>query len=241
MKTNLLSLAVLGFTLFLFSCDVIENDVRPSSKITTTQATFSDYTAIDASTAFIVYVNFSDVEESIEIEANDNLHQYIEVKKENGTLFIGIKNGVHIRGNSTLKAYINTKNISSYSASGATKMIVEDLIESSNVDIYLSGASNFSGEINCDQLFVDVSGASVLSIAGYSNDFEIEASGASVLSDYEFITKRIKADLSGASNAALTIEDEIDIEASGASILRYKGDALITHQDLSGASSIKKM
>jgi hypothetical protein len=241
MKTNLLSLAVLGFTLFLFSCDVIENDVRPSSKITTAQATLSDYTAIDASTAFTVYINFSDTEESIEIEANDNLHQYIEVKKENETLFIGIKNGVHIRGNSTLKAYISTKNISGFSASGASRIIVKDPIEESNVNIYLSGASNFSGEINCDQLFADVSGASVLSIAGYSNDFEIEASGASVLSDYEFITKRIRADLSGASNAALTIEDEIDIEASGASILRYKGDAVVIHQDLSGASSIKKM
>ena len=241
MKTNLISLAVLVFALFLFSCDIHENDVRPSSKITTSQATFSNYTAIDASTAFTVYINFSDVEESIEIEANDNLHQYIEVKKENETLIIGIENGVHIRGNSTLKAYITTKNISSFSASGASKIIVENLIEASNVNIYLSGASNFSGELNVDQLFADVSGASVLNIAGFSNDFELEASGASVFSDYEFITSTIDADLSGASNATLTIEDEIYIEASGASILRYKGDALITHQDLSGASSIKKM
>lgn len=241
MKTNLLSLAVLGFALFLFSCDIHENDVRPSSKITTTQATFSDFTAIDASTAFTVYINFSDVEESIEIEANDNLHQYIEVKKENETLIIGIEKGIHIRGNSTLKAYITTKNISSFSASGASRIIVEDLIEASNVNIFLSGASNFSGELNVNQLFVDVSGASVLNIAGYSNDFELEASGASVFSDYKFTTSTIDADLSGASNAALTIEDEIYIEASGASTLRYKGDALITRQDLSGASSIKKM
>ena len=241
MKTNLLSLAVLVCALFLFSCDIHENDVRPSSKITTSQVSFSDYTAIDASTAFTVYINFSDVEESIEIEANDNLHQYIEVKKENETLIIGIENGVHIRGNSTLKAYITTKNISSFSASGASKIIVEDLIEASNVNIYLSGASNFSGELKVDQLFADVSGASVLNIAGFSNDFELEASGASVFSDYEFKTSTIDADLSGASNAALTIEDEIYIEASGASILKYKGNAVITHQDLSGASSIKKM
>ncbi len=241
MKTNLLTLTILSATLFLFSCDIHDDHVVPSSSITTTQATFSDYNGIDASTAFTVYIDFSNDEESIEIEANDNLHQYIEVKKQNGVLFIGIEDNVHVRGNATLNAYITTKDLSSFSASGASRIIVEDLVETNNAQIYLSGASNFKGQFNVDQLYSDLSGASILDIDGFSNDFELDASGASVLRNYVFSTNKMKADLSGASKAYLTVEEEIDIEASGASSLTFKGNAIITHQDLSGASTVKKM
>lgn len=241
MKTNLLTLTILSAALFLFSCDIHDDHVVPSSNITTTQATFSDYNGIDASTAFTVYINFSNDEELIEIEANDNLHQHIEVKKQNGILIIGIEDNVHVRGNATLNAYITTKDLSSFSASGASKIMVEDPIEVNDVHIYLSGASNFYGNLNANQLYSDLSGASILEIDGFSNDVELEASGASIFRNYAFTANKIKADLSGASNAYITVEEEIDIEASGASSLAFKGDAVITHQELSGASTVKKM
>ena len=225
----------------LFTCEIYESDVRPSGKITTVEATFSDYDAIDASSAFTVYLSFSDTDETIEIEANENLHEYIEVKKENGTLVIGVANNVRIRGKSTLNAYITTKSISSFSASGASRFVIEDVVDQDRAHIYLYGVSSFNGALDVDLLFADISGASVMNITGSCNDFEFEASGASVLRDYTFSTNTIKAELSGASHAALTVDQEIDVEASGASILRYRGDAVITNQDLSGASSVKKM
>jgi len=241
MKTKLLSLTLLSFSLFLFSCDIYDTEVVPNGKITTMQATFTDYKAIEASSAFSVYLVFSDTEESIEIEANENLHQYIDVKKENGTLKIGIENNVQIRGNATLKAYIITKQVEGYSASGASRFIVENEIHAENVNIYLSGASTFDGEINSNRCYANLSGASSMNILGFADDFELDASGASVIRDYGFEANHLKAELSGASNAYLTVDNEIEIEASGASSLRYKGDAVITTQNLSGASSVKQM
>jgi hypothetical protein len=241
MKTKLFSLIALSFSLFLFSCNEFDNHVKPNNKITTTQATYSDYDMIDASSAFTVYVTFSDEEESIEIEANDNLHQYIEVKKENDVLRIGLNRNVHIRGSATLTAYITTKNVSEYMASGASRIIVESRIEATDANIYLSGASTFSGELVVDNFITDLSGASNLNIQGFAQNFEAEASGASVMQNYGFETNRLKADLSGASNMYVTVGEGIDVEASGASVLYYKGSAVITGQDLSGASSIREM
>ena len=70
--------------------------VRPSDQITTQQHYFTDYDQIETESAFSVYVTFSDTEEKIEIEANDNLHQYIEVKEEGGSLKIGFRNNTSI-------------------------------------------------------------------------------------------------------------------------------------------------
>jgi len=241
MKFQVFSLILISFCLSQFSCDVLDNEVVPERKVTTMQATYSNFDAIDASNAFSVYIIFSDLEESIEIEANDNLHQYIEVKKANGVLKIGLERNVYVRGSATLNAYITTKNISEFIGSGASRFIVESIVETDNVNIYLSGASTFTRELVADLLHADLSGASNLTIQGTSNTFDVEASGASVLRDYGFETNSLIADLSGASNMYVSVEDEIDVEASGASTLHFKGQAVITHQDISGASSVKKM
>jgi hypothetical protein len=159
----------------------------------------------------------------------------------NNTLEIGLRNNINIRGSATLKAYITTKRVSSFSGSGATQFTIQSPVESENVSIHLSGASNFSSDILTNELLADLSGASAMNISGLSNDFTIEASGASVCRDYGFETDYLKADISGASSLYLTVNEEIDVEASGASNLKYRGDAIVTHQDISGASSIKKV
>jgi hypothetical protein len=241
MKTKILSLVLLSLTTILFSCDPFDHHVVPGDDVSTRNENFEDYDMIDASSAFTVYVSFSDTEEEIEIEANDNLHQYIEVKKINNTLHIGLRNNISVRGSATLKAYVTTRHVSSYSGSGASRFVIESPLETEDANVQLSGASVFTGDLDVNTLSVDLSGASVMNITGSANILEAEASGASVLKDYGFYSQTLIAELSGASSIFLTVDDEIDVEASGASTLHYKGSAVIIHQDLSGASSIKKV
>jgi hypothetical protein len=163
------------------------------------------------------------------------------VRKINNTLQIGLKNNVGIRGSATLKAYITTKHVSHYSGSGASRFILESNLESENVSIQLSGASIFNGNVTADNLLADLSGASELNISGSSNEMNVDASGASLFKDFGHTTDNLIADLSGASNMFITVNNEIDVEASGASHLRYKGNAVIKHQDLSGASDVTKI
>jgi hypothetical protein len=241
MKINAIALTLISFSLFLFSCDLYDEQVKPSGMITTRNEAFEDYDMIEASHAFQIYVNFSDTEEMIQIEANDNLHQYIEVKKINNVLHIGLKDNVSVRGSATLKAYITTKHVPSYSGSGATRFIIESALISEDAHIYLSGASVLNGDLQATNVVADLSGASVMNISGSADIFEIEASGASVCKNFGFEVKKLEAQISGASNMSITVEDEINIEASGASSLKYKGNALIKSQNLSGASSIRNM
>jgi hypothetical protein len=80
-----------------------------------------------------------------------------------------------------------------------------------------------------------------LTVSGSSNYFDIEASGASTCRDYGFEINDLHADISGASNLHLTVQNEIEVEASGASNLTYKGNGVIVYQNISGASSVRKI
>ncbi len=239
MRTRI-TIATLLLSVFILSCDGF-NSVIPVEEVSIQQKDFSDYQRIEVESAFTVYVNFSDTEEKIEIEANDNLHQYIEVDKVGGTLKIGFRNNTNVNGSATLNAYLTTKNVTGYSASGASRIILNDVLTAENADIFLSGASSFTGELEVINLSASMSGASTLNLTGSCESFDVEASGASNIFDFDFYCDYLNISLSGASNASLTINQRIDVDASGASIVRYKGQGKINSQKLTGNSKIMKI
>jgi len=237
MKTKIIAILIAVLTVSFYSCEINEHIV-PSGDITTQVKYFSDYDAIDVSNAFTVYVNFSETEESIEIEADDNLHPYIEVRKVSGTLFIGLRNHVSIRGNTTLRVYITTRNVTDYASSGASNFIIEDKLSANTVNIHLSGASYFIGDLDVNHAIASLSGASNIEVEGNADSFDVSASGASNIGDYDFIVDDLDVDLSGASNVWLTVNHELSVRASGASNVYYRGTGVVVSQNLSGASHI---
>ena len=240
MKTRILLPTLIGISFMLNSCDNLSTIVA-SDNVTTQDYSYTDYNQIEVESAFSVFVSFSDTEEKIEIEANENIQQYIEVKKESGALKIRIQDDISISGSSTLNAYITTKKVADYSASGASRFIVSDAVISNETTIFLSGASSFTGEIEVENIRADLSGASILKLTGASDSFELNATGASLIGDFDFTTKYLDVNLSGASNTSLTISENMDVIASGASTLRYKGDGSISSQNVSGGSSLIKV
>lgn len=237
MKTKIITATIVLAGILLNACDNVK-DVVPSDNVISQEYTFSGYENIETESAFTVYVEFSDTEESIVVESNENLFEYIEVSKGSDNLKIGFRENISIKGSATLKAYITTKNIKGYSASGASRLIVEDEIITDNATVFLSGASQFVGEMYAENLNADLSGASFMTLTGETLSFEVTASGASDIGSFDFSTEYLSVNLSGASNVSLTVTDEMDVSASGASIVRYKGDAGINSQNLTGGSQI---
>ena len=241
MKTKTILLALFALSVVFTSCDKDE-DVTPSTNVTTVTKTISGYTGVDVSEPFMVYVTFSDTEETIRIEANANLQQYITCEKQNDLLMISIDDNVDISGgNTVLKVYISTKQLDAFYGTGASSIQLQNELIGSNLMVELTGACTFTGTINVNQFNSELTGGSILNIVGNSGSFNIEATGASNMESYDFTTNDFTADLEGASNVYLTVQQELDVTATGASNVYYKGDGVIVNQNLSGGSQIIKM
>jgi hypothetical protein len=83
-----------------------------------------------------------------------------------------------------------------------------------------------------------LSGASTVKISGAVKNLKLEAGGASDLKNYELIVDNCISQLSGASDARLTINKSISAKATGASSLYYKGNPEVRDISSSGASNI---
>ncbi len=231
-------LGLLAIVLVLTSC---ENDsIRASGEVISRDFTFSGYRALEVGGAFEVFVRFSDTEESVRIDANENLQDRLVVRVNGNTLEIRPENNLNIRGNATLRAFITTRNLLGINLSGASTLTLEDEWVVGNGSLRLSGASNLTGEVTATQLEICASGASDIDLFGTADELDVDLSGSSDLKDFDLQVQRLNIDLSGSSDAYLSINESIEIDASGSSSLNYRGNPEILRQNLSGSSELNR-
>ncbi len=240
MKTKSILLVLFALGILFTSCEKYD-DVTPSNQVTTVNKNITGYSQLNVSDPFKVYVTFSDSEESIRIEANSNLQQYITCEKQSNQLVIYLSNNVNIEGSAVLNVYITTKQLDAFYAAGASTIQLQNELNATDVTIDLTGASTFSGTMFVKELYADLTGASNLNIEGSSDSIDLEAYGASNMKDYGFETDNFTCDLEGGCQAYLTIQQTLNVRANGASNVYYKGNGVVNSQDLSGGSSIQKM
>lgn len=241
MKTHAIFTTLIVLALIFTSCNKDDENVTPSDTVTTVTKNIIGYSKLDVSDAFKVYITFSDTDEKVQIEANDNLQAYINVQKQNDWLVIWIDDNVNVNGNSVLNIYITINNIDEFSAEGASKINLQNDLNTNNIEIELTGASSFNGTLFTNELNSTLTGASILTIVGESDSFDIEFEGASNMEGFNFITNHLIADLEGACNVSLTVNVDLNVKAEGASNVYYKGNGIIESQNLSGGSQIIKV
>ena len=240
-QTTKFSTMLIGLSVLFTSCQDITTLI-PSGNVTTQERSITDYNGIEVSSALMVDISFSDTEELIEVEADDNIQQYVIVEKVNNVLQVRLQNNTNIKSSATLKVHIITKETMEYYAvSGASYLIVNDTIKTEDATISASGASIFMSPINANSLTSTVDGASTLSLSGQVDSFRLQADGACNVSGYACAVNNLDIRLSGASETNLTVNNSINMAASGASSLLYKGNASINSSNLEDASKIVKV
>ena len=139
------------------------------------------------------------------------------------------------------KIHISNPSFSSFEASGACDIRGENKINhTGEIHLHASGASKIELDVNAPKISGELTGASDVRLSGTTKDLDISASGASHAKCYELLTENANADLSGASSANIFASVKITGEATGASDLRYRGNAASVVVNTSGAGSAKK-
>jgi len=184
-----------------------------------------------------------DDKETVVVSASDEKYRdRIITKVVNGRLqiYFDDKKGFRWPTNMRLKAYVSFRSLKLLIASGASDVFVNGVIKSDQLRIELSGASDFKGAIDVNELVMDQSGSSDSRISGRADRLKIEVSGASDMKAYDLEVNYCDAHASGASDIQITVNKELSAKASGASDIEYRGTGLVKDVKTSGSSSISK-
>ncbi len=200
------------------------------------------FTAIEVSGAVDVYISQSD-NETLAVSAKEIADRdRIKTVVEKGVLKIWYDNQEKkwSKGDKKLTIYVAVKKLVSIKSTGASDVYVKGKLTGDLLQLEFSGASDFKGDVSYKKLKVQLTGASDAYFKGDTQLLEINAEGASDFKGYELQTEKCIVSASGASSVKITINSELNISASGASSVYYKGKGVLKNISSSGASSVEK-
>lgn len=222
------------------SCRYLNRErIRGNGNIRTEQRTPGDFSGVEVRGAIDLIVR-TDSARQVSVEADENLLEYVEVRRKGNNLVVTTRDGFNIDATRSIVVRVSGPIFDVLEASGACSISSDAPLQSSGpLNIHLSGASRGKISARCPSITAEVSGASKLNLAGETKDLAIEAHGSSRVEAFELLTEEARVDLSGASHAEVFTSVKLNVEASGASGVRYRGPGTV-NSELSGASSAKK-
>ena len=199
----------------LFNISFNMGGVHGSGNVTSETRDVSGFHGVDVSGVFEVEI-VAQKEFSVQVEADDNLLEYVRTEVEDGILEISTSR--KIKSSDMLKIRIGAPDIDNLSTSGVAKI--------SLVDLKNAG------------LKVDSSGASKMTLAGETDKLLIDVSGAAKIDAEGLRSRAASVDSSGASKISVFATDSVRVKASGASKITYTGGATDVVSKTSGAGSV---
>jgi hypothetical protein len=202
----------------------------------------SGYKAIEVGGGIDLYLSQGD--EAVVVSAkNAEVRNRIKTEVKNGVLKIWFdwKDAIKLslKGDNKLKAYVSYKTLEALSASGGSDVNVDGSIKSTDFNLNVSGGSDFEGRVDVSsKLTISASGGSDVSISGSAQKLEVNASGGSDFDGFDLVTEECDVHASGGSDISITVNKELNAEASGASDVSWKGKASVKKAKASGSGSV---
>jgi hypothetical protein len=188
---------------------------KGSGNIKAEKRNVSEFKAVDVGGAFIVEIT-AQKDYSLEVEADDNLLQFIKTEFDGETLRIETER--KISSSNPVKIRISAPDIENLQISGASKVSIVNL--------------------NNESLNVGSSGASKINCEGNTNNLTVDMSGASKFEGEKLSAENVSVDASGASKAVVSVKNDLKADLSGASKVVYFGNPTNIEKKTSGASSV---
>jgi len=204
--------------------------------------TVEKFSGIELSGAVSLYLSQGSTTGVAVSAGDEKFNDKIKTEVKGGVLKISVDGGVWNGFNWTnrkLRAYVTVTDLNRLDVSGASYVSITETLKSDELKLDISGASEIKGILNANRLNMDISGASVARLSGTVKNGIVEASGACKINSYDLVIDNCKATSSGASNIRVTVNNELNADASGGSTIYYKGSGVGKVINTSGGASVK--
>lgn len=199
-------------------------------------------------------------EESLTIEAEDNILPLLTSEVRERELVLGVQHGANISPRARIHFIVTVDSLRGLRVSGAGNIEVARLT-TDTLRLAISGTGNLTApEVATESLQVDISGAGNIdlkrlsaneveatlsgtgsvTLVGHATRQEISLSGAGSYEAAEFASEQARVKVSGVGSARVNVGQRLDAKISGIGSIYYTGQPQIT-RSVSGLGSIRPL
>ena len=211
--------------------------VYGNNKVVTKERNAENFTGVRVSTGIDVYLKQGN-NETISVEADENLHEYILTEVRDGVLHVYTE--VNIRKAERKRVYVTMKEVNSVRTSSAGDVIGETPIKCDKLELSASSAGNIKLDVNAKEIEVDISSSGDITLTGEADMLEADLSSAGDLNAYDLKVREADISASSAGNAEINVSEKITARASSAGDINYQGNPKYVDAHSSSAGGVHK-
>lgn len=231
--------AVLSLTLFSCNFDInLNSGIRGDGNVTIEDRTINEsFSSIRAAEGLDVYLTQSD-EESISVEADENLHDLILTEIKNGVLKIHTKQ--NIGRASSKKVYVSFKYINNIVSTSGSDVYSENTITTDELELRTTSGSDMKLSVKTNILNCKSTSGSDLRLSGKTQKLIAQATSGSDIKagDLEAESSQVKA----TSGADITVNTskELTAKATSGGDIKYYGNPEKVNKSNNSSGSVRK-
>jgi hypothetical protein len=236
------SLRFLTFAIAILSITACVNGqwyktVWGNKKVVTKERKTESFTGIKVSTGIDVYLKQGD-NETLTVEADENLHEYIITEVRNGVL--NVYSEANIRDAERKRVYVTMKEIKSIVTTSAGDVYGETPVKTDKIELSASSAGNIKIEVTAKEIEVDISSSGDMTLTGEADILKADLSSAGDLNAYDLKVREADISVSSAGDADIYVSEKLTARASSAGDVNYKGDPRYIDVHSSSAGGVHK-
>ena len=201
--------------------------VRGSGNVVEETREVSGFSGVNLATIGDMTIELGD-NESLRIEAEDNLMEYFETEGRGGKLTIGTQNNIRLETTKPVRYYLTVTGLDTLEISSAG-VIQAPNREAGDFSITISSVGDLEmGELNAGTLEVDIGSTGNLDISGgevRSQNIKIGSSGNYTAQDLASDEADVR--LGSAGSATIWVQEDLQANLSSSGDVRYRGNPTV--------------
>ncbi len=213
-----------------------DNGISGDGNVVIEEIQVTGFKGIHASSG--IDVNITQGDFFVELVADENLHEYITVEKEGQMLKIGSERNIYRAKSKVVNVSLPDLNNIKISSAGDVKGGSD--FSCGDLEIRISSAGDLDLAVDADEIQLAISSSGDCHLSGTANSLNAKLSSAGDLHAFDLLADYVRVSVSSAGDAKVWANKEIEMSASSAGNIYYKGAAEVTRSSSSSAGSIVK-
>lgn len=236
MKTIYKVLGILFILVSTSSC--FFDGVKGNGNVITKNRKISDdFIRIEASANIDVFIT-ENGKTSLTVEADENLHEIIETKVENGTLYLSIKKNIwsaHAKA-----VHLTFEKLNEIQVTSGAELSSENTISADDLKISATSGGEINLHLNVKNLDCESTSGADINLDGKANFLRVNSTSGSDIDAFGLQVLNCVASATSGADIKVNVERSFEGKATSGADIRYKGNPEIVKADNNSAGKVKK-
>jgi len=214
--------------------------VRGNGNAQTEQRSVSSFEGVASFGAFDIVVKTGDAH-SVEIEADENLLQYITTEVDGDVLEVSTRRGYNLRPRTKMTVTVTAPYYTELSSHGSGNIKGENLINSpKRVKVALYGSGNIHADMNAPAVKAEIAGSGNIFLTGAAKEFSSTIHGSGSIRAAQMQAETSDVQIAGSGDVEVFANNTLNVNIMGSGGVKYRGNAQINSK-IAGSGSVTKL